>query len=231
MLVHDGRYEMALRAVQSFRRQSYRKSSLLIFDNSKSPDDPLRLKLAGAADWYEYEAGKWEENYGYLRNRANSIAKGTFDPEFIAHWDSDDWYAVDRIGSQVAYLATVPRIECTGFHSLVFWDQRNPGGAEAWRYTHPDPRYCAGSSMLYRVGAWARHEFDSFGRGEDLRWQRSTSRFAAPDMGAGGPLMIAGIHAGNGSNSAYNPEKMADSMCWRPAPEWQGYCKTRMVID
>lgn len=206
MPVHDGRAAMASHAARAFDSQTYKNRVLV-------------------ADFQGDGMG-----YGSARNLINALAIRTHDPEFICHWDSDDWSAPTRLADQIKFLTSVHELDCTGFKDLIFWDERNPQAPEAWAYSHPDPRYCAGTSMMYYARCWKARPFDTLGYGEDLRWQKTLTRRAAPMMGPTGPLMIARIHEGNNGNAAYNPETMADSMSWRKAPEWQEHCRIRMAV-
>jgi glycosyltransferase involved in cell wall biosynthesis len=83
-------------AIHYFLRQDYPHKELIIVDDGTDnvtdliPDD----------DRIKYFKLKRESSIGYMRNFAVGHSKGSI----IAHWDDDDWYAMNRISYQVQPL-------------------------------------------------------------------------------------------------------------------------------
>ncbi|MDH3307058.1 MAG: glycosyltransferase [Acidimicrobiia bacterium] len=174
-------------AIELFLRQDYPNKELHILDDGTDPvgdlvpDDPA----------IRYERIPNRMALGDKRNLACELSEGTL----IAHWDDDDWYASDRLWTQVAALEE-SQADINGLSSLLFYD---PVAGQAWRYQYPTRQrrpWVAGSSLLYRRSFWAEHPFESVGTGEDTRfvWQsRSDMVSSIGDE----RLMVAMIHRRN----------------------------------
>ncbi len=68
---------------------------------------------------------------GAKRSLAAERATG----EYLAHWDDDDWYAPDRLSTQVEVLRT-SGCSVVGSTTLLYWDA---AASRVWRYTYPFP--------------------------------------------------------------------------------------------
>src|SRR5262249_14316305 len=105
-------------AVAYFLRQDYPERELLIVDDGSTdhandvPHDP-RVRYV--------HLGR-RLSIGAKRNRACELAKGAI----IAHWDDDDWYAAERLSTQVAPLlsgaADITALTSTRFFDLDRWE-------------------------------------------------------------------------------------------------------------
>lgn len=219
------RQAFTTRAVNCFEGQTYKSSWLLIYDTGKEPfqiGEGLHPRVAVV-----YDPTARGRSIGHLRNKAIDLA-GTAD--LIAHWDSDDWSAPERLERQAAAIGGN---DITGCHNLLFADTRN-GTVHAWEYDYYryGVRQAVGTSLMYTRLAWEQREFEDVHPGEDARFQRAGGRSLTlmngvrPDATTG-PLLIAEVHGGNTSGvgpsgldrymAAHNPE-------WRPAPEYDQIC-------
>lgn len=212
MLTRD-RHEMARRAVECFRAQTYDPISrlLLIYDT-------------GDPSWYDARTDSENEHHwtpqgasgatiGALRNTANMSA-GRCD--IFLHWDDDDWSHPNRIAEQVALLQATGA-DCVGYREMLFWDERgvewtrHPDGCKcgtcgtgqrevvhgpipprAWLYA--DAYRPVGTSLCYWRRTWERHPFPDLPqprrqpnpdvRGEDVEWLRGVN-FKAVELACG----------------------------------------------
>ena len=248
MLTRD-RPAMAARAVESFRRQTYERKRLLVYNQNTAVEYghiPSSIKLGDGV--FDIPAGYRGYTIGRARNEANQHA----DYDIIAHWDDDDWSHPDRLAEQVALLQS-SGADCVCYTDMLFWDTRKyvaklerrqiigdqEGDSvegyvnEAWLYTNPAPVYSLGSSMLYWRKAWERTPFDDIHHGEDERWMLKvktvgmSSLFRASDMLPQEPRMVCGIHGGN--SSPYRPESAPNS--YRRVPEFDAYCSRVMSLE
>jgi hypothetical protein len=232
MLTRD-RPEMARRAIDCFRKQTYTAKKLLIWDSGPSE------ALSGEDDVEDagYGSTLWAPNMsregatiGELRNDAIRFCK---DFQIVVHWDDDDWSHPNRIAEQVELLQD-SKADCVGYREMLFWRQEE---RQAWLYSSLDPRYCLGTSLCYWRSAWERRPFEATSQGEDARFTAGLYCsgdviFDADDPEEGilpiSPRMIARIHPGNTSN-AYAPAKMAEWAEWSRAPGWDAYCAENMA--
>ena len=250
ILLTADRPEMARRAVESFRSQTYPAKRLLILDSGVTQ---LGFDSVSTAHGEFYVAGFYVRGergpivptIGELRNMANRLRH--FDePDIFVHFDDDDWSHPNRIAEQVALLQS-SGADCVGFREMLFWrDSKNFGCqiadvGEAWLYSNPDPRYCLGTSLCYWRRTWERKPFEALptsapdSASEDARF--ITGLNCVGISGTAGeecaqPRMVARIHAGN-TSQAYDPRNMERSNRvrggpWRRVPEWDSYCRSVM---
>jgi hypothetical protein len=239
MLTCD-RPELARRAVESFRSQTYRAKRLLILDSGTELDPDLEDE---SAEIHWVPAQREGFTIGELRNTANAFWT---EYPILIHWDSDDFSHPNRIAEQVALLQS-SGADVVGFREMLFWRQtrhkmdRNYCEGAAWLYSNPDPRYCLGSSLCYWRKTWERKPFEATSQGEDHNFcagLKCAGVLSAPMLGSlrglsnvrpvktHEPRMIARIHAGNTSN-AYTPEHLRAAE-WRRVPEWDAYVRSVM---
>lgn len=238
MLV-NGREEMVLRAIASFRAQTYQEKILVIWDNGQPDLD--EADLGGDSRIYYIGADRQvitPRTIGALRNEALKWA--TFpSAEIICHFDSDDWSHPNRIAEQVALLEASGK-EAVGYRDMLFWStahtKQQPfeyDEGEAWLYTNRNPQYCLGTSLCYWREVWQRNPFPDTSAGEDTLWLRGVKsqgdrsfpaldgRVAAECM----PRMIASIHRGN---TYARIEPRAEE--WKRVPEWDEHCREIMQL-
>lgn len=222
-----GRERMARRAVESFRRQNHPNRSLLIFDTG----DP-RIQALTDLDHriHHVRSARIEsDTIGTLRNAALQVATQTpalagFD--LVAHWDSDDWSAPERIAEQAAFLRANQAVQVTGYRSMIFWrklEAQQPG--EAWMFVDTREHMALGTSLMYRRSMWEAHPFENVNVGEDSRWLyalRSVTR-STPCL----KRMIATVHGGNTSN-AYNRIGKEYATEWRRVATLDAWCHEQM---
>lgn len=197
--------EMAKRAIECFRSQTYQNKYLLIWDTSGmrpfaySWDLPENIHVCEDVS---------EFTIGTLRNRAIGWDHGKDTPQVMIHWDDDDWSHPNRIAEQVALLQASGK-QAVGYRDMLFWrriecpnDQCVGGPAgltedgsaclkcggrtyigEAWLYSNNDPRYCLGTSLCYWRAAWERRPFPDISRGEDKAWLREVDSVGVSSLG------------------------------------------------
>lgn len=246
MLTRD-RPEMARRAIECFRKQTYKKKRLLVADNSTDPH-----LLDGVFQGFPIGEG-WscnvEGSIGEMRNQANQVAKAA---DIIAHWDDDDYGHPNRIAEQVALLQS-SGADCVGYREMLFWREprRETGKAvmtrddvvisegpvsgwfpgEAWLYAHHSSNYALGTSLMYWRRVWDAKKFNpNLKTGEDKDFiqglncvgvcstSESVKGFTAMENFE--PRMIASIHGAN--TASYDLEKMQaqGSREWKRVPTW-----------
>ena len=240
ILLTADRPEMARRAVESFRSQTYPAKRLLILDSGVTQ---LGFDSVSTAHGEFYVAGFYVRGergpivptIGELRNMANRLRH--FDePDIFVHFDDDDWSHPNRIVEQVALLQS-SAADCVGYREMLFWREGQPPAGdpskwrgEAWLYTNPDPRYALGTSLCYWRKTWERKPFEALptsapdSASEDARFitglncvgiSGTAARIEdASNLPAGEECaqlrMIARIHAGN-TSQAYDPRNMERS--------------------
>ena len=242
------RPELAKRAVECFRRQTYQRKCLFVLDTTPGAGnrplltDPMRGEFTACAD------PVIPLTIGELRNEANRTSRVVFGGDIVSadiliHWDDDDYSHPNRIAEQVALLQS-SGADCVGYNQMLFWretpiltgdfrridgshgtEYRQPG--EAWLYSNPNPGYCLGTSLCYWRKIWERKPFAATNVGEDLQFCTGLKCIGITSYYER-PLMIARIHAGN-TSTAYKPELMAaierQGGEWKRSPEWDSYCR------
>ena len=244
MLTAD-RPELARRAVEAFRAQTYPAKRLLILDSGKEMEPDLDNEDRSEF-WVPAPTGL---TIGELRNQA--AAFWTEYPIYV-HWDSDDWSHPNRIAEQVTLLQS-SGADCVGYREMLFWRSASgptdvdpmerampvhPG--EAWLYSNANPGYTLGTSLCYWRTTWERKPFQATNVGEDPQFCTGLKCVGVPalkplDQMIGkqtvddflGPRMIARIHDGN-TSTAYEPAKMAKNSEWKRVPEWDAHCRSVM---
>lgn len=234
MLTAD-RPEMARRAVECFRAQTYSPKTLLIVNSGAVPllNDPSGYEKDMMEPCY---IGADAQTIGELRNRGNADA-ARHGADILIHWDDDDYSHPNRIAEQVTLLQS-SGADAVGCREMLFW-RDTPG--EAWLYSNPDPRYCLGTSLCYWRKTWERVPFQPLpkakgGNAEDNEWLKSVSSAGVPAFGfdptvppsfkgVNHPRMIARIHSSNTSDYA---SVVGKSHNWRRVPEWDAYCESVM---
>jgi len=219
------RPELTQRAVECFRKQTYERKTLLMFDTGDRRY-PGHIKRNG--ERHVWAPGLQMAPIGFLRNEANSAEPKA---ELIAHWDSDDWSHRYRLAEQVDYLLQT-KAEAVGYNDMLFWNSSNQGAKqEAWLYsTHPhDDRFALGTSLLYWRRVWAKRPFGSIDEGEDRAWIKGVNcrGVSSTDHDCIDPRMIAHVHGGN---SVATPTRFArwtdgTSTNWTRCAEMDAYCE------
>jgi glycosyltransferase involved in cell wall biosynthesis len=259
MLV-DGREAMVRRAIASFRAQTYQRKRLLIVASDHSDNDVANATLmrhpdgvprlaqticfGGSHSFAPFEtipddiqlnvSKPHYKTVGALRNFAGIGARAML-ADCIAHWDSDDWSHPWRLEDQITLLEDSGKM-CVGYKEVLFWDTRNDHTSDAaWLYCHPDPRWAAGASFLYRRELWEQQPFDDAPH-EDQRWWL-TPLVSNQCVGVSSlwprrsePRMVCQIHGQN--TEAYDPLLMlAGSQVWKRAPEFDAHCAEVMCLS
>ena len=188
-------------AIRCFLRQDYPNLELVIVDDGVHPVGPVlpndaRLRLIALPQ---------KKNVGAKRNMACALTRG----EYIAHWDDDDWYPVDRIRRQVAALEQTQAQIC-GTGTFFFHDAL-AGRAWRYRYRHGGRSWVGGNTLAYRKSWWTGHPFPEIQVGEDSRFVWSAPAGAVRDLEAP-ELCVARIHPGNTS------PKHATGPYWEACP-------------
>lgn len=184
MLTRD-RPEMARRAVECFRAQTYPAKRLYVFDSGETPDiDCLPQNFTDYSIAYHRSASGGRRaaatrisTIGELRNLANGWCAADGNSDILVHWDDDDWSHPTRIAEQVALLQA-SGADCVGYREMLFWrDVQRPSRLappanirQAWLYYNPLPSYALGTSLCYWRKAWEQRPFEATSLGEDARF-------------------------------------------------------------
>src|SRR3954453_5311680 len=141
------RRHLVPQAIAYFLRQDYPRTELIVVDDGEEsvpdlmPTDPrvryLRLEQRTAL--------------GLKRNLAIQASRG----ELIAHWDDDDWMAVDRVSVQVAMLSEAGAV-VTGARDLLYY---HISAGQAWRYCGDanTRTWPLGGTLVYQRAVWQAH--------------------------------------------------------------------------
>ena len=188
--------------VACFEAQGYPNKELIILDDSDV------IPTAGHESGVRYFRIPPPNTIGQKRNFCCDFAKG----DLICHFDSDDWFAPDRISRQVAVLQDDPEAQATAYQTMLFArdaDQR------AWRFTGHKGNV-VGVSLMYRRDWWKRHQFnESLPFGEDHSFvQMLGPRLVISDQ----ERIVARIHPGNTCKRSEDGN-LANRDYWQPA-EW-----------
>ena len=184
-----GRRKLAAKAVDYFWSQTYQNKQLLILDDEEDPSFTLRPHC------HFYARRSDPMTIGAKRNTLCAIAAGPI----IAHWDSDDYSAPDRLTVQY-YLLRESGKAVLGFHTLLFVNEETRQAA----YYIGDPGDIVGTSLMYRREWWQEHPFDDLMIQEDMRFARCAAGldqlYSCDVIEAGITyLMIARTHSDNTS--------------------------------
>ena len=169
-----------------FLRQDYSNLEWIVLDDSPAPVRDL-LPTDPRIRYY-YEPPK--SNHGEKMNRCCELARG----EIVIVWDSDDWYAPDRISRQVAPFAD-PNILLTGTSSLYYYLH---GTQKAYRYQNRTGVPWLAAFAL-RKSVWENQKFDHLSCGADTRLIKTIPAEHRKDLNDLS-LLVAAIHPRNASN-------------------------------
>jgi glycosyltransferase involved in cell wall biosynthesis len=184
---------MAKIAIQCFLNQDYADRELVILDNNR-PGETIESLVTDPRIVYVRTDRK---SIGTLRNEGIALCTG----EIIAHWDSDDWYANDRLSTQVRLLQESGKA-MTGYHDILYFDMSPTAGHNQtfkYRFTTrtSEVNYSTGTSMMY-LKSWAvAHPFQSLERGEDYYFQDDAQKAGQLVSEDGGKHLVARAHQGS----------------------------------
>lgn len=179
-------------AIQCFLTQDYVERELIVASEDTGvvallPDDP-RIRFVSVPHGLAL---------GSKRNLVNAAAHGAL----IAHWDDDDWYAPERLTSQVNALRGGARL--SGVRELLFV---NIVTGAVWRYRAlPDEPSVPGTTLCYERALWEAHPFAAVRSGEERLW---CIAHGAPIAEPEQVIAVATAHLGNTCVRLFN------SPCW-----------------
>lgn len=179
VMLTRNREQMAIRAVECFRRQTWKRRRLLVLDDSEAFSMDLMRTLASLPQQMTYERVRDRGmGVGKLRQKAVRDAELIWpmpragmhcEPDVFCHWDDDDVSAPLRIEHQMEMLSQI----CDGgiplnegvaaYDRMLFWDQPN---REAWEYRGGP----LGTSLMYPRTMALSHPFPETDTGEDRLW-------------------------------------------------------------
>jgi len=144
--------------------------------------------------------GPTRASIGEKRNICCSIAAG----DLIAHWDDDDWYAPNRLSTQVAALQGKARL--SGLDRCVFSTTDR-----AWLFKSVRYPWLAGGSLVYERALWREQPFAHISNGEDVAFVDAAKRRRVPIAALSDPaLYVVMLHGANTTRR-------------RPDSQWSGF--------
>jgi hypothetical protein len=186
MLTKD-RPELAKKAIEYWRAQSYESKILLIWNTGQADLDYSLGRFESIFDPLPDRHVITPKLIGELRNDALGWAVGGLypPPEIFCHWDDDDYSHPNRIAEQVALLQE-SGADVVGYNEMLFWRQdlvipwgmvncecgnryprsgapcpqchKYPDG-EAWLYYNRSNTYALGTSLMYWWKTWEQRPF------------------------------------------------------------------------
>lgn len=179
ILLTRDRPELARRAVECFRSQTYENKRLLIWDSGREPLDVSFCDHYDFPIWTVRTSGVIE-TIGTLRNQASAWAVSRKpNTDILMHFDDDDWSAPERMADQVKLLET-SGADVVGYSDMLFWRAAGIGrdkdgtsrgcpvcftlpcscNAQAWLYTAPRGGCpVLGTSLAYKRSYWEKNPF------------------------------------------------------------------------
>lgn len=192
-----GRRELAAQALDCFLSQTYRDKQLVILDDANDPS---------------FDVALWGDGIIYTRHKSRSIAEKRnlccelAHGEVIAHLDSDDFSAPERISDQVNALESSGK-SVTGYRCVPMYDEITG----LW-YAHDiSEKRAYGTSLAYLKPWWKEHPFPVNERAEDAQFcdvatDAKQSYFYTDSR----ELMAARIHKGNTAEKSTASYKRTD---------------------
>lgn len=189
MMITRGRAEYAQEAVECFLGQTHSDKELMILDDFEDPSFPAWPSLSG--DGLRYCLSN-TRSIGQKRNEAAAFCTG----DVIAHWDSDDLYAPNRLEVQLREMLLAEK-SVSAFTSALFHEE----ASDKWGRYNGHFVMAVGASLMYRRDWWEAHPFKDGKNniGEDNKFAdeaRGAHQIAFFD---GGGLMVARVHPDNTS--------------------------------
>jgi glycosyltransferase involved in cell wall biosynthesis len=172
--------------LDSFRRQTYTEKELVIVGDCYAEN----LTTPGEAI-YCFPASH-DLTVGAKLNLCNSLAHG----QFIAHFDSDDISAPERLEDQVQRLTNTEK-SVTGYRCVKVIETRIVNGKSdtTWKHTCPLDDVL-GASFMYRRNWWASHPFQDTQANDKPFWNEALN--AGETVSADGfELLCCVNHSGN----------------------------------
>ena len=234
VMLTRNRPELAARAVDCFRKQTYKAKRLLIFDSSR------RFYKTGevfhAEDICHIADRDANDTIGILRNRAADEIQDWFpEASIIVHWDDDDYSHPNRIAEQVAFLQETGA-QAVGYNALLFARIPPPQRPEVWLFSYSKVwrNKVLGTSLCYWRKTWEAKPFPDEPKnressGEDTLWMQGLDVRGCSSLRDGVPRMIARIHGGN--FGAYDIEGAikGGSQEWKRVSEWDN--RVREILE
>ena len=144
-------------AIRYFLRQQYPNKELIIVDDGSDCIEDL----IPVADNIRYYRLSQKITLGAKLNLACEYAKG----DVIANWDDDDWYAPNRLCTQIEALQQ-PKIEVCGINQLLYYDLPKKQ-AYLYRYPADQKIWLIGSSLCFTKTLWSLNKFAEIQVGMD----------------------------------------------------------------
>jgi len=226
VMLTRNREQMALRAIECFKAQTWRRKRLIVVDDSDEPS----IRLLRACDQvhplcYRRMMQPGAHSVGELRRFAVRLAETEWPVEsgedILAHWDDDDWSGPRRLGHQMYALSRTLLAGVAAFDRMLFYDQPRH---QAWEYRGGP----IGASLMYPLRLALEYPFDDGpGAGEDTRWLSRLRVARVPIITEPAERhMVAGIHRLNHTSAAYDAERMeANPQHWTRQPDQDDWCR------
>jgi len=175
---------------RSFLNQTYDNTELLIGSEDKIeflPHPRIRfIETPGSI------------SLGAKRNVINTSANG----DFIAHFDSDEYSAPDRISKTLSQ----PPGKLYGFKNIILWDVESH---VAFEYIGKMCKWISGSSMIYERKHWCYNQFQEVSIQEDTKFFLQTSE-SDVSQGVNEYTIISAVHESNTFRYVHGDKKFSD---------------------
>ena len=154
MLTRD-RPELAKRAAECFRRQTYKSKLLIVVDSSAEYQEAVAAESYALFHRRDFVGKPIGELRNWAASQAVRIAGESACPrtEVFMHWDDDDWSHPNRIAEQVALLQS-SGADVVGYNEMLFWRERH--GGEHGASSVDAGSQPAGSNPAFRLHSSAR---------------------------------------------------------------------------
>ena len=216
-----GRPQLAALALDCAIRQDYDPVSLeiVIFDDEDEPSfsDPPATRYKRVVRYFRNP----RDHFRSLGDKRNALCEESLG-DIIAHFDSDDLSATNRISTQIQSLSDLGK-SISGFHTLPFYDLLT---GQAYCY-HLNKAYALGTSLAYRREFWRKNPFPSIDIGEDLPYTAVNREHRISACGR--DMMVALLHDGNMSsrNQAHIHSSIFPKIATDTLPGWFQDIKSR----
>ena len=198
-----GRQKWAAQAVDCYRAQTYADRELIVIDDEDDRSFPSGLEAPNITYVLQRAIRR---NIPQKLNDACQLARG----QVIAKWDSDDWYAPERIADEVQMLRSSGKA-VAGYNTILFFNE----STQEVREYRGNPIWASGTSLCFRKDWWQQHPFiEQPPIGSDTRFSGAAEQERQTVTKPSGQTIVARLHPGNTAPKrgwrSYHPKALSD---------------------